>query len=135
MTTREKTKSDLNKKFRKVVGAPASFAFFQAIHGFIQYIERDSDLTNGLSHRIKRNQELGIPAKYAHLKQIYQGVEDSNVQSDDDLGHKRYMTICDLKRIQNKETSENNSFWKKRELFRRLTIQIQERLNVHLSRA
>ena len=43
------------------------------------------------------------------------------------------MTVNDLRRIQNNETSENNSFWKKRELFRKLTAEVYERLNINLA--
>jgi len=133
MKIREKTKSDLNKKFQKVLKTPASFAFFMAIHDFIKYIELDSALSDSLSYRMKINRDIGIPAKYGYLKQIYQGIEDTNVQSSDDLGHERYMIMCDLNRIQNKETFEHNLFWKKREVFRKLTAEVYERLNVHLS--
>ena len=43
------------------------------------------------------------------------------------------MVIKELSQIQNKETSESNSFWRKRELFRKLTGLVYERLNVYLS--
>ncbi len=134
MAIQTKKKLDLDKKFQKVLQTPASFAFFVAIHDFIEYIESDSTLLKGLSHRIKINRELDLPAKYAHLKQIYQGVEDTGVESNDDWGHNRYMVVRDLDRIQNKDVSDSNSFWKKRDIFRKLTIEIYERLNVHLSK-
>ena len=133
MEIREKTKFDLNKKFRKVLRTPASFAFFMAIHDFIEYIELDSALSDSLSYRIKINRDTDIPAKYGYLKQIYRGIKDTNVRSDDDLGHERHMIMCDLNRIQNKETFERNLFWKKREVFRKLTVEVYERLSVHLS--
>lgn len=133
MKTLEKTKLNLDKKFQKVLKTPASFAFFVAIHDFIEYIELNAVLFNGLSYRIKTNRDLGLQAKYSYLKQIYQGIEDTNVHSSDDLGHDRYVTIRDLNRIKNKETFEHNTFWRKRELFRKSTVEIYERLNLHLS--
>ena len=124
-----KVKSDLDKKFQKVLKTPASFDLFVAIHDFIKIIELNSSLSNNLSHRIKINQELNIPKKYEYLKQIYQGLEDANSKSNVDLGHTRYAVILELNRIRNKDVSESNSFWKKRELFRKLTGEIYKRLN------
>ncbi|MEK9154988.1 MAG: hypothetical protein AAB596_02905 [Patescibacteria group bacterium] len=129
----EKTKLDLDKKFQKIMETPPSFDFFVAIHDFIKYIELNPSLLDGLSQRIKVNRELNIPSKYALLKQIYQGLEDINIGSDADLGHVRYMTIKDLSKIQNKDVSDSNSFWKKRELFRKSTNEIYKRLNTYLS--
>ena len=125
----KKVKSDLDKKFQKVLKTPASFDFFKAIHDFIEYIESNSSLSNSLSSRIKSNRELNIPNKYGYLKQIYQGLEDADIKSNVDLGHTRYMAIQELKKIKNKDVSESNSFWKKRELFRRLTGEIYEILS------
>lgn len=126
-------KSGLDKKFQKVLRTPASFAFFVAIHDFIEYIELNSIFSTGLSSRMKINRDLSIPTKYSHLKRIYQGLEDMGSKSNNDLGHERYMVVCDLNLIKNKEVSENNSFWKKRELFRKLAIDIYKRLNTYLS--
>lgn len=127
----KEAKSGLDKKFQKVLKTPASFAFFVAIHDFIEHIELNSPLSDSLSSRIKLNRELKIPSKYGYLKQIYQGLEDADIKSNTDLGHARYMIIQDLKRIQNENFSESNSFWKKRELFRKLTGEIYERLNLN----
>lgn len=124
-----KVKIDLDEKFQKVLKTPASFAFFVAIHDFIEHIELNSSLSNSLSSKIKPNQELKIPSKYSCLKQIYQGLEDADIKSNIDLGHARYMVIQDLNKIRNENFSESNSFWKKRELFRKLTSEIYERLN------
>ncbi|HEY4475188.1 MAG TPA: hypothetical protein VJB92_00465 [Candidatus Paceibacterota bacterium] len=129
MKLSEKAKSDLAKKFQKVLKTPASFDFFVAIHDFIQHIELNSSLSKNLSQRLKTNLELNIPKKYSYLKQIYQGLEDANNKSNADLGHTRYSVILELNRIRNKDVSESNSFWKKRELFRRLTSEIYQRLN------
>ena len=103
-----------------------------AIHDFIKHIELYPSLSERLSYNIKTNRDLGILTKYGHLKQIYQGIEDTNADMDDDLGHERYSIVRDLKLIQNKETFDRNVFWKKRETFRKFTIQIYERLDVQL---
>lgn len=124
-----KTRTDLDKKFQKVLKTPAGFDFFVAIHDFIELIELNSSLSSGLSPRLKPNREQNIPNKYNHLKQIYQGLEDVNGQIGVDLGHVRCMVLVDLNRIKNKDISESNSFWKKRELFRKLTGEIYERLS------
>lgn len=124
-----KVKSGLNTKFQKVLKTPAGFAFFVAIHDFIKYIELNSSLTKNLSNRTKNNRELNIPSKYSYLKQVYQGLEDANIKSDADLGHARYSVILELNKIRKEDLSENNPFWKKRELFRKLTGEIYERLN------
>lgn len=124
-----KVKSDLDEKFQKILKTPASFNFFVAIHDFIEYIELNPSLSKGLSSHIKSNKELRIPIKYGHLKRIYQGVKDVNIKSNVDLGHERYMVIVELNKIKNKDVSESNSFWKKRELFRKLTGEIYEILS------
>ena len=128
-----KTRSDLDKKFRRVLATPASFDFFVAIHDFIKHIELNPFLSRGLSDRVKINRELNIANKYDYLKKIYQGLEDINMKSNTDLGHTRYMVIRELNQIQNKEASESNSFWKKRESLRKLTSVVYERLNAHIS--
>jgi len=129
MKSSKKVKDELEKKFQKVIKTPASFDFFVAIHDFVEHIESNSSLSSSLSSRLKPNREQNIPNKYNHLKQIYQGLEDVNGKSGVDLGHVRYMVLADLNRIKNKEISESNAFWKKRELFRKLTGEIYERLS------
>ena len=124
----EKKQSDLKEKFQKVLDTPASFAFFVAIHDFIECIERTPAFARTLSSRSKINRELNIPARYAHLKQIYQGLEDVKASSREDLGHTRYMVIRELNQIQNNDVSDSNSFWKKRELLRRLVGEVYKRL-------
>jgi len=133
METVEKRKLDLDKKFRMVLETPASFHFFVTIHDFIEHIERNPFLSNGLTSRGKTNRELGIADKYDYLRKIYQGIEDINMRSNVDLGHERYMVIRELSKIQDKEVSESNSLWRKRELSRKLTSVVYERLNAHLS--
>lgn len=129
MKLHEKVKSDLEEKFKKVLHTPAGFDFFVAIHDFVEHIELNSSLSDSLSDTVKPSQALKISNKYSSLKQIYQGLEDADAASNADLGHARYMALLDLDRIRNNEFSENNSLWKKRELLRKLTGEIYERLN------
>ncbi len=131
MNTATKTKGDLDRRFQKVLKTPVGFDFFVAIHDFIGYIEANASLCNSLSSHIKSNRDLKIPEKYICLKQIYQGLEDIRIKTNVDLGHSRYMILEDLKKICNKNLSESNSFWKKRELFRKMTSEIYERLNLN----
>jgi len=123
-----KVKNDLDKKFQTVIRTPASFDFFVAIHDFVEHIELNSSFSSGLSSGTKLNREQNIPTKYGHLKQIYQGLEDAHGKPGVDLGHARCMVLVELNRIKNKDVSESNSFWKKRELFRKLTGEIYEKL-------
>ncbi len=131
MTLLGKVKSDLDEKFQKISKTPASFDFFVAIHDFIEHIELNPSLSKNLASYTKSNQEMKISSKYSHLKRIYQGLEDVNIKSNADLGHERYMVIIELNKIKNKNVSENNSFWKKRELFRKLTEEIYEILSLN----
>ena len=127
------TKRALKRKLQKVVATPPSFGFFVAIHDFVECIEQNKALSGHLSRRTEINKDLKLPTKYAHLKKIYQGIKDTNGQSGGDLGHDRYMIINDLKRIQNNEESDYNEFWRKRETFRKLTVEVYERLAINLS--
>ena len=128
MKLSEKTISGLHEKFQKVLKTPASYDFYVAIHDFIGHIESNATLTRQLFSQAKANQELRLSAKYNNLKQIYQGLEDTNVATNADLGHARYMVLVELNQIRNNDLSESNSFWKKRELFRKLAGEIYERL-------
>ncbi len=124
----KKTKADLDKKFQKVRDTPASFAFFKAIHDFIEYIENTPAFAESLTYRNKISRDLNIPAKYGYLHQVYQGVEDVNSKTTKDIGHARYMVVRDLARIEVNEVSESNFFWKKREVFRKLAGEVYDRL-------
>lgn len=130
--TSAKVKSDLDRKFQKVLKTPASFDFYVAIHDFIEHIEQNASLASSLSSRTKPNRELKIPAKYDYLKQIYQGLEDAKTTSNADLGHNRYAVLLELNKIRANDVSESNSFWKKRELIRKLSGEIYGRLNPEL---
>ncbi len=124
----KKKKLDLDAKFKKVREAPESFGLYKAIHDFIEHIELNPSFAADLTYKTKTSRELNIPTKYGYLLQIYQGLEDVSTKTTKDLGHARYMNVRDLTRIQNKEFSENNFFWRKRALFRKLAGEVYERL-------
>ncbi len=123
-----KIKSGLEKKFQKVVKTPASFEFFVAVHDFVEYIEANRPLASHILASSKLNLELNLPNKYNYLKQIYQGLKDANTTTNEDLGHSRYAVLLELKKIQNKDVSDSNSFWKRREVARESIGEIYQRL-------
>lgn len=124
-----KVKLGLEKKFQKVVKTPASFEFFVAVHDFVEYLEANASLAKHISSQIKPNLELNLPNKYNYLKQIYQGLEDVNADTKEDLGHTRYSVILELKKIRSNDVSDSNSFWKRREVARESIDAIYQRLN------
>lgn len=124
-----KVKSGLDKKFQKILKTPASFDFFMAIHDFIKHIESNSALSISVLSSKKSNQESKILTKYFNLKRIYQGLEDVHNKSDVDLGHARYAALIELNRIRDNDVSDSNSFWKKRDLFRKLAGEIYQSLS------
>lgn len=119
----QKAKLNLDKKFQKITDAPAGFAFFVAIHDFVECVELDPVISRKFP-RLKVSGEKDLSAKYTHLKQIHQGVKDLNAPSDADLGHDRNVVVRDLGRIRKKETSDSNSFWKKREVWRKFAGEV-----------
>ena len=135
MSSRENITYNLEKSMKKVLQTPASFAFFVAIHDFVECIEKNPTLSTGISCRTAINRDLKLPGKYASLRKIHQGIRDSSDKSSDDLGHERYMAVVSLRRIQNNEESNHNSFWGKRETFRKLTVEVYERLAINLSKS
>lgn len=132
METQAKTRLALNRKFETIKNTPAGFAFFVSIHDFVKYVESTPSFDVFLKgNKPKRAKE--IPGKYFTLKQIYQGVEDLGEGSNVDLGHDRYVAIRELGLIRKNDLSENNSFWKRREAFRKLTGEVYKILDAHLS--
>jgi len=123
-----KVKTDLDKKFQKVLKTPVGFSFYKAIHEFVEHIEANSALSSVVLSSAKANRELNIPNKYGYLKQIYQGLEDASGKPKGDLGHTRYVVLLELNKIKNKDLSESNSFWRKREMFRKLVGEIYQRI-------
>lgn len=113
-----KYKTGLSKKLKKVIAAPASFAFYVAIHDLVEYIE-----TNAASGALK------LPFKYGQLKQVHQGVKDVRSPADHDIGHERYMMIRSLDKIQKSDFSDSNPIWKKRELLRGCAKEIYEAIS------
>ena len=125
-----KTQRELDEKFRKILDSSDSFDLFVKIHDFVEYIESSAALSSVVVGRTKANRELKIPTKYESLKQVYQGVKDTNNRPTGDLGHVRYMIIGDLNRIRHKEYSENIAFWKKREGYRKFAQDIYNVLTI-----
>lgn len=107
MQSSSKESLELKRRFDLLMNTPASFDFFLAIHDFVEQIERHSAFPR-----------LKLTAKYVQLKQIYQGLEDSAIKTDSDLGHDRYMMIQDLLRIKQRDVSDSNPIWKKRDVLR-----------------
>lgn len=119
----------LDQHFQKITETPAGFEFFVAIHDFIACVEANSVFLKNIASRPKKeDKELNMPTKYSYLRQIYQGLEDAVAKTTEDLGHARYMAVLDLNRIRNKELTESNFFWKKREVFRKLAAEVYGKL-------
>jgi len=135
MGSLEEVQLKLDKKFQKVSETLATFDLFVAIHDLVQYIESTPVLIKGLSGNIKINKELNVSAKYASLKNIYQGLEDIDARSNRDLGHARYYAIRELTQIRAGETSESNTLWRKREGFKKFAKILHERLHAYLLQA
>lgn len=128
----KQTRTGLEKKFRKVIETPISFEFYVAIHDFVEYIETSPVIMKAIAKQRKGDVEAMLANKYDSLKRIYQGVEDINVKSNDDIGHSRYMGIVELGQIQKKVASESNSFWKKREFFKKAAALVHKNLDDYL---
>jgi hypothetical protein len=125
-----KVQLKLNQTFQKVQEAPTGFGLFVAVHDFVEHIESYPAFSKTVATYAKANAELNIPKKYAYLKQVYQGVEDIDGKPGGDIGHTRYSVIRELTSIRNKDVSESNSFWKKREALRKMVGEIHRTLVV-----
>src|SRR5581483_1678879 len=131
MKSNAAVRSALTSKFERVKNTPAGFDFFVSIHDFIQYIESTPSFDVFLKgEKAARRKEM--PIKYFVLRQIYQGIEDVDVVTKNDLGHDRYVAIRELGLIRKQETSESNSLWKRREMARKLIGEIYKTLDAHL---
>jgi hypothetical protein len=126
-------KSDLDKKYSKVNETPAGYRFFVTLHDFVKYVESIPSFETffgepktAAAKKASRTDE--ISAKYSILKQVYQGIEDIDLRTTDDLGHDRYVAIRELGLIRKNDLSENNSFWKRRETLRKLVGEIHKTL-------
>jgi len=129
----EKIKSGLDQKFKKVRETPAGFTFFISLHHFVQYIESTPSFAIFFDSAHKGNRAAEISPKYSVLRQIYQGIEDIDIRTTDDLGHDRYVAIRELSLIRKDDLSENNTFWKRRESLRKLAGDIHKTLHAYLS--
>jgi hypothetical protein len=132
MQTKTAIKSTLASKFEKVKNTPAGFDFFVLVHDFIEYIEANASFNVFLKgEKAARRKE--IPIKYFILRQIYQGIEDIDVATTDDLGHDRFVAIRELGLIRENDTSENNSMWRKRDVVRKLSGEVYKTLDDYLA--
>lgn len=131
MGSHEAAKLALGQKFEKIKKAPAGFALYVSIHDFIEHIEGNASFNVFLKGKGKRAKE--IPGKYVFLKQIHQGIKDIDLRTTADLGHDRYVAIRELSLIRKNDLSENNSFWKRREAFRKVTSDVYKILDAYLT--
>ena len=133
MGSKAAIQSVLDRKHKSVRETPAGFPFFVSLHDFVQYIEATPSFSVFFSGAKRGSRAAQIPPKYEVLKQVYQGIEDIDARTTDDLGHDRYVAIRELSSIRNKDFSENNSFWKRRELLRKVAGEICGTLHSYLS--
>ncbi len=133
MASATKTKLALDQKYGKVSETPASYRFFVTLHDFVEYVESTPSFGVFFSDGKKGKRAAEISPKYAVLKQVYQGIEDIDIRTTDDLGHDRYVAIRELGLIRKNDLSENNSFWKRREALRKLAGEIHKTLQGFLA--
>lgn len=132
MESSEAERSALSRKFEKVQTAPAGFELFVFIHDFVAHIESRASFDIFLKDK-KASRTKEVPVKYFVLRQIYQGIEDIDRTTTEDLGHDRYVAIRELGQIRKKEASESNTFWRRREAVRKITGEVYKVLHAHLS--
>lgn len=136
MTATGKVQRALDRKLKVVRETPASFPFFVSLHDFVQYIESTPSFAvffGGVKGAKKGSRASELSPKYFNMKQIHQGIEDIDLHTTDDLGHDRYVTIRELTLIRKNDVSENNSFWKRRELLRKMAGDIHRTLSGYLA--
>jgi len=134
MAPAEKVKLGLEKRLKEVHDTPAGFGFFVSLHDFVEYIESAPSFAPFFSGKKKGSQASKLSLRYSVMKQVYQGIEDIGGHGAKDLGHDRYVAIHELTSIKNKDVSENNSFWKRRELLRKVAGETYETLQSYLSK-
>ena len=135
MVSAKKIKSVLDRKLKEVREAPAGFPLFVSLHDFVAYIEATPSFAAFFSGAKRGNRAAELSPKYFVMKQVYQGIEDIDLRTSDDLGHDRYVAIRELSSIRNKDFSENNTFWKRRELLRKVAGEVHKTLNGYLAEA
>jgi len=131
MQSTQKVRSALDQKFKDIGKAPAGFGFFVSLHDFVEYIEETPSFSIFFAGK-RGNRAAEMPKKYFVLKQVYQGIEDIDAGATNDLGHDRYVAIRELSSIRNKDLSENNSFWKRREVLKKVVGEIHRTLDSYL---
>jgi hypothetical protein len=99
----------------------------------VQYIESTPTFAVFFSSAKKGSRAKELSSKYFVMQQVYQGIEDINVHTTSDLGHDRYVAIHELSSIKRGDLSENNSFWKRRELLRKVAVETHATLSLYLS--
>jgi hypothetical protein len=125
----------LAKKGKKVREAPDGFKFYTSLHDFIEYVEATPTFSVFFQGKKKGSRARDLAPKYFVLKQVYQGIEDLDLRTTDDLGHDRYVAIRELGLIKGKIISENNSFWKRREQLRKVAGEVHKTFDDYLSGA
>jgi hypothetical protein len=123
----------LAKKGKKVRETPDGFKFYISLHDFIEYVEMTSIFEVFFQGKKKGSRARDLAPKYFVLKQVYQGIEDLDLRTTDDLGHDRYVAIRELGLIKGKILSENNSFWKRREQLRKVAGEVHKTFDDYLS--
>jgi len=132
MASQAAVKSALDKKHQKISETAAGFTFFVSLHDFVEYIEATPTFASFFAGTKRGSRAAEMSPKYFVLKQVYQGIEDIDLNTTDDLGHDRYVAIRELGLIRKKDLSENNSFWKRRELLRKVAGEVHATLGEFL---
>lgn len=131
MASKIAVKQALGQRFEKVSQAPLGFDLYVSIHDFVDYIE--STPAFGVFLKGTKAARAGeIPVKYVLLKQVHQGIKDIDLRTTTDLGHDRYVAIRELSLIRKQDLSGNNSFWKRREAFKKITGDVYKVLDAYL---
>ena len=131
----KQTRLTLAKKGKKVRETPDGFKFYISLHDFIEYVEVTPLFGVFFQGKKKGSRARDLAPKYFVLKQVYQGIEDLDLRTTDDLGHDRYVAIRELGLIKGKILSENNSFWKRREQLRKVAGEVHKTFDDYLSGA
>lgn len=122
MTAPRAETTEIGKRLDRVAKTPAGFELFVAIHDFVERFEAHASFSR-----------LTLPSKYRYLKEVHQGIKDTGAKPEGDLGHERYMIVQDLIRIKQKDVSDSNPLWKKREALRAVSADVYEILNDFLA--
>lgn len=133
MGSSKRIQSVLDRKLKEVRETPPGFTFFVSLHDFVKYIESTPSFSVFFSGAKRGSRASELSPKYFVMKQVYQGIEDIDATTTNDLGHDRYVAIRELSSIRKNDLSENNSFWKRRELLRKVASETHRTLYSYLS--